>query len=568
MKFKRIEIKSFGKFKNFEFEFQDVGDMQIIYGPNEYGKSTIMEFIKIMLYGRRGKEITVREDKILRNKYTPWNEPQVMEGTIEFFHDGCEYRLQKKLNSSSPLKDIVELYNISIGEVVRLGKKEEIGEHLFKMDLKTFEKSCYIGDIGKAEFGEAKENEDNLSEKILNFSLSGNMNISVNKAILRINKAINELKSLKGDKGKIPLLKSQISNLNESIYNLKNFEKEQLNLLEKISETKKLIEEKIFLKNRLQSIKEEKEISLVRNLIKLLKNKENYINKIERIGILYNDLNDILKTITLIKKEIDLQSCKISEIKKFVFLKDKKPVCISDDEIKKLNSKITLKENLENKIRIIVKLKFESIEKLHSKDNLNSCFRPYVADEIYNTLEKYIICKHDLEELKEIRNQEEKKDSVSEIKLKKEALEKSLKDKDKEYPYNIKKKYIYSLIQMINMGAFFGVCYFTSPYHLYLFILLSIFGALSFFEILNFKKLKHKMYSLQEEVEKLTLMIKNSKESQFKISSTSENAENLKRKIVNLISEENNYLNCQIERVNNFINKLLMLKKAPNIHDY
>ena len=81
MRFKKIEIKSFGKFKDFVLDFQSSG-VQIIYGPNEYGKSTLMEFIKLMLYGKRGKEIAIKEDKILRAKYTPWNGTQDMEGAI------------------------------------------------------------------------------------------------------------------------------------------------------------------------------------------------------------------------------------------------------------------------------------------------------------------------------------------------------------------------------------------------------------------------------------------------------------------------------------------------------
>ena len=87
-------------------------------------------------------------------------------------------------------------------------------------------------------------------------------------------------------------------------------------------------------------------------------------------------------------------------------------------------------------------------------------------------------------------------------------------------------------------------------------------------EILNFKNLKNTIFSLKQEIEKLTLMIKTSEEFEFKILKTSENTESLKRKILNLIAEENNYLNSQIEKVKKFINKLLLLKKVPTIHDY
>ena len=564
MRFKKIEIKSFGKFKDFVLDFQGSG-VQIIYGPNEYGKSTLMEFIKLMLYGRRGKDIAIKEDKILRAKYTPWNGTQDMEGAIEFFHKGCEYRIQKKLNSASPSKDIVQLYNMSLGEVVPLGKKEEVGEYLFKMDLKTFEKSCYIGDIGKAEFEKSKENEDNLSEKILNFSLTGDMNISVNKTILRINKAINDLKSLRGTKGKIPILESEISNLHESIHNLKNFEKEQLNILEKIAKIKKLTEEKTYLKNTLQSIETQKKINLVNNLIVLLKNKANYINKIESIGIPYCNLNDILENLTLIKKEIDLYSYKISEIKKIVLLKDQDLVCISDKEIGELNFQLTLKENLENKIRKIMNFKPDSINISYSENDLNSYFRHYAAEEIYRTLEEYSKYKNDLDEIKKIKDKKEKSEPVSKIQLKKEVAENSLKDKK---VYYIKNKLLYASFVIVSIFSAFFIGYFISSNNFYLLMLAILFCVLSALEILNFKNLKNTIFSLKQEIEKLTLMIKTSEEFEFKILKTSENTESLKRKILNLIAEENNYLNSQIEKVKKFINKLLLLKKVPTIHDY
>lgn len=69
MKINKLHIGSFGKFKDYELELKD--GFQIVYGNNEDGKSTLMAFIKMMLYRKLegGKDI----NKNFRKKYQPWD---------------------------------------------------------------------------------------------------------------------------------------------------------------------------------------------------------------------------------------------------------------------------------------------------------------------------------------------------------------------------------------------------------------------------------------------------------------------------------------------------------------
>ena len=129
MKINKIQINSFGKFNNFEIILDN--NFQIIYGKNEAGKSTIMEFIKIMLYSRRNGDTTGKDDKILRAKYMPWTGTQELSGAIEFSHNNSDYKLQKKIDLNSVSKDITDLLNISTGEFINFKKKQEVGEYLF-----------------------------------------------------------------------------------------------------------------------------------------------------------------------------------------------------------------------------------------------------------------------------------------------------------------------------------------------------------------------------------------------------------------------------------------------------
>ena len=54
MKIKELRLKNFGKFTNKEIHFLD--GMNVIYGENESGKSTLYTFIRAMLFGLEGVE--------------------------------------------------------------------------------------------------------------------------------------------------------------------------------------------------------------------------------------------------------------------------------------------------------------------------------------------------------------------------------------------------------------------------------------------------------------------------------------------------------------------------------
>lgn len=73
MKIKNIQINNFGKLRNKNIELSD--GINIIYGKNESGKSTLLKFITCMFYGisknKNGKRITDYD------KFTPWEERRI-----------------------------------------------------------------------------------------------------------------------------------------------------------------------------------------------------------------------------------------------------------------------------------------------------------------------------------------------------------------------------------------------------------------------------------------------------------------------------------------------------------
>ena len=74
-----IYIKNFGMLSDRHIRFTD--DVQIIYGENESGKSTLHAFIRAMLFGmERGRGKAATKDDFTR--YEPWGNPEKYAGVL------------------------------------------------------------------------------------------------------------------------------------------------------------------------------------------------------------------------------------------------------------------------------------------------------------------------------------------------------------------------------------------------------------------------------------------------------------------------------------------------------
>lgn len=356
--------------------------LQIIYGPNEFGKSTIMEFIKMMFYSKRAGEKVSIKNRILRNKYLPWSGSQ-MGGKIIFEYHGNEYEIQKKLSSSSPSKDEVLFQNISTGEKIILDKGQEIGEYLFGVDVRSFERSSFMGNIGKSDFEIYKKEEDKTAEKIMaNFSENSNFNASK-----RLSEAIIDLESVTKRGGKIPKLRSEIDELKIKIHTLKEKECEQQKIREKIEELNELKDEKLNIQKYLKAIENADYLSKIKKLVSEARNYENLKSEIEKLtsGSKFpeNYIDDLKqkigKTEDLLRR---LQVLNFSKPK----LKNYKNFQKEYDNIKFLSSK---KSDIETSLNKLDRFKnsYYSNKNFCDDDNLNNLVNNY------HNLKSHIFCK-------------------------------------------------------------------------------------------------------------------------------------------------------------------------------
>ena len=89
---KNLNLKNFGQFCGKQFEFSD--GLNIIYGPNEAGKTTMYHAIGALLFGldkQRGR--AARTDTY--TTYPPWVNKTGYEGGLKFESGGKLFSLER-----------------------------------------------------------------------------------------------------------------------------------------------------------------------------------------------------------------------------------------------------------------------------------------------------------------------------------------------------------------------------------------------------------------------------------------------------------------------------------------
>ena len=293
MKINKLKINSYGKLKEKEIELKD--GINIIYGQNETGKSTLINFIINSFYGisknKKGKEISDYD------KYKPWIGEE-FSGKVEYELDNKEkFEIYRDFNKKNPkifnenMEDISKEFNID------KNKGNEFFYEQTKIDEDLFLSTLAIN---QNEVKLENQAQNFLIQKIANLAQTGDDSTSFKKVIDRINrrqldevgtersreKPINvisrKLQELLDEKENLEKYKNfkyefeeQENNLNNEIINLEN-ENNFLKGIKLINENKKIENEKIKIKENIKNENSEK-INLLNNKINELKSNNKII---------------------------------------------------------------------------------------------------------------------------------------------------------------------------------------------------------------------------------------------------------------------------------------------------
>lgn len=280
MKIEKIKINNFGKLENKEIDLEP--GINIIYGKNESGKTTLLKFITAMFYGanknKNGKEISDYD------KYTPWNEKEY-SGKIQYkLENGEEYEVYREFKKKNPV--IYNSQKEDISKTFIIDKTK--GNQYFYEQTKTYEE-LFVSSIvsNQQEVKLDSKSQNMLVQKTANIIATGEDDVSYNKIINKLNKKLlEEVGTEKSPTKPLNIVKQKIEKLKQEKEYLEGYSNKKYEIEENKEKIHQEIEKQegsleIIKKIREQKQQEELELEKVKVKEKII---SEYNKKIEEIN--------------------------------------------------------------------------------------------------------------------------------------------------------------------------------------------------------------------------------------------------------------------------------------------
>ncbi len=224
MKIRKVQINGFGNIENKTIDFSD--GINLIYGENEAGKSTLVNFIKCVFYGvnknKAGGEYSDYE------KYKPWKDID-FSGKIEYELQGKTYTVFRDFNRNN-----CKVYDENGNDITNEFSKDksrgsEVGLVHFGVDEETFINTLFVNQNATSV---ELTSQKSIMQKLTNILQSGQENVSFEKIKAKLQKKIlDEIGTERTHTKPINLVNKEISEKEQNIERLLN-NRERKNILE------------------------------------------------------------------------------------------------------------------------------------------------------------------------------------------------------------------------------------------------------------------------------------------------------------------------------------------------
>ena len=249
MRIDNIKINQYGKLENKDFNLQK---LNLIYGKNESGKSTLLNFIESMFYGvSKNKN---KKDFSDYELYKPWNGNE-FSGNIDYTLDnGKKYYVFRNFEKKNP--KIYDEQNNDVSENFKIDKKDG---NLFFIEqtgiTRDVLKSTLITEQNSVELDANTQNS--LLQKIVNITETGEEETSYKKAKAKLDKMfLEEVGTERSTERPINKINENIKKFTQEINEIKKFEDEKYDIEERKNKIQKELDEEIENKQIYDKVKE------------------------------------------------------------------------------------------------------------------------------------------------------------------------------------------------------------------------------------------------------------------------------------------------------------------------
>lgn len=180
--------------------------LNLIYAPNESGKSTWCSFIRTMLYGLPTRQSGPLADK---NRFAPWT-GEAMQGRMDLETDGRRWTvLRDTRRTNAPMQDFSCTYTGTAQPVPEVNG-QNLGETLLGVPREVFQRSAFIGQSGLA-----VSQDPELERRIAALLSTGQEDVSYSESYDRLKKQLNRRRHNKT--GLIPQLEQEQARLDDAL---------------------------------------------------------------------------------------------------------------------------------------------------------------------------------------------------------------------------------------------------------------------------------------------------------------------------------------------------------------
>lgn len=282
---KELRLSHFGKFQDKEVSLKP--GLNIIYGKNEAGKSTMHSFIRGMLFGiERQRGRATKDDMYI--KYLPWKSNGLYDGSMDLIAGNKEFRIIRNFQKTNRE---IKILDLTTGKEIPLVHKD-IADIIPGLTESLYRNTVSIEQLHTG-------TDDELAKEVRNYmanlSISKTNEVDVSRALKHLNARRKEIQ------GKLNVLDTkylsnqleqkkdqlnQVDDLNEELLHMESLEKE---LREK---------KEIFLKNEdnVRDLNGEQAYALIKpKILEYIKLQTQCEETKQRYNDLTKSINDLLR---------------------------------------------------------------------------------------------------------------------------------------------------------------------------------------------------------------------------------------------------------------------------------